>query len=293
MKMYKSAVYLSILALASAPSIRCMDSDGNDDGSNSSPITLNELTYTPHNSPVNEDLFDLSTDKSALEFKQRIDQMKLDTPDLEALESKKTNARTGATIGALATVIYGIKTFDAAPILATVRNHKFAPLPIMATQGIIDIIAQVAPAVFGFGTVLYCYEEIRRNAGLEHELKMATRREHAATDEVQRLRNALKQHEQTMKDVVVAEHNLLVKDNKSLLSAQYKKGCDSCLATQKIIQSVVERNTKQIGALKSIHDDIPLILNEGNNTHSAWNPKSWFGKIRDLCKTHHHEEPKE
>lgn len=302
MKTYKKALFFSIIALASAPSaIRCMEGEGNDNNNNTTlspyqtPQNLKqELTLTTKT--FDESLFELSTAASHEAYTAKLAACTVDAAEQKQIKQNQFRSQSVAGASALAMVLHTIYNFNPTPLVTTVRggSGKIMPLPVSLVQGALDVLKQSAGAIICGGTVLFWYEEIKHKGKLEHHVKLLTRQMHAQDEEVQRLRKALQQQEEIMHDAVVAEYNNLSKLHEKLLpiiTTNTKTSCTDCLNTQNLIKTkVLVAIQKKMAGLKSIHDEVPLILNPKDTQPNPWNPKNMYKKIVALFHSHHEEQ---
>jgi hypothetical protein len=315
MKSCKTTLYFSILTLTVLPlSVRAMGDidDGDADIAQAGALTNNnnnkrtnpfkedidfdQLTKAPRfedfdKENIDYDLFDLTT---AASQQAHIDEMNAPVLPADKNESSLSGVQRGSLVlGALSTGAYVFNNINLAPLTRSIRGididgTKSASLGVALAQTILSAVETMAlPGVIIAGFA-FTHQEIRKKALLEELSKKQKRQIEQQDEYIRRLTKGLTQHELAAHQVVQAHYKTLTNIHSKILplaQVTVGKNCDTCKETHAATNLAVQYVAKKITELKDVHDDIPGLI--ANKDHKVtWNPKTWFQKLRDVCRKH-------
>jgi hypothetical protein len=302
MKSCKKTLYLSILALTALPlSLRAMeDLEGtmvptkgdNNNNPFKQEIDFDKFAKRSTVENFDDDLFNLSTDESRMAFEKELKAPL--APDNQSWSSfTSTQAGTLSTVvvatGTYALNNMGVDLLTKRGALDITTGSRIGMDPTALVQAVFSGIQVLAvPAM-----VYFTYTEIGDKRVLEQLAKKQKRQLEQQDQYIQRLVTGLKQHEVSAQQVVKAQYKTLGRIHGKIMPVLHipsGKNCESCkemIAKATIASKYV---SEKMADFQGVHNDIPDLIANTDKTKVTWNPKTWFQRLREICRKHEEDE---
>ncbi len=262
MNTYKTTLFIGILALASAPSIRCM---GEDDADNNSAIVVNN--------PDSQHYLELLEYTKLPEFNPDEFDLKIG-PDTAQLQKVPTITRSHMCLGAsTAATAYSVASnLNLAKIAQSRGPNRLVTPAVGAAQVALNILQPAVPIIVTIAAGYLVWTDIEDGALLKYQAKRL-KKENA------QFKTLHAQAAGTLKNEIIAHHNIVARTEYDLQQIVAK--ATSLPDAKEKINTLIAKLSTAKKTLRQNHLDCPDIQKDPNF-------EGWFGWFKKLC--HRHEQ---